>query len=327
MAAEHPSVHEFESHRARLLSLAYRMLGSAVEAEDVVQDTYLRWHAAEKEAVDNPAAWLTTVLMNACRTRLTSARARREVYVGPWLPEPVLTGPVVSGVLDPQETAERRESVSLGFLALLERLTPSERAVFVLREAFGHTHQEIASILGGTEASSRQLLRRARERLAGDRRRFAPSDQDSRDIVALFLDAANGGSLSAFEKRLADDVVATSDGGGQVTAGRRPVVGADRVTRFLAGFIRLAETRGYAVTTAPFADALALTFSPEGRSVAVATAAEINGAHGLLTLADGAALLVQQFTFLDGEVTHVLNVANPEKLAYVSRQLRELTPS
>lgn len=327
MAADHQPASEFELHRARLFSLAYRMLGSAVEAEDAVQDTYLRWHAAETTNVANPAAWLTTVLMNTCRTRLTSARTRREVYVGPWLPEPVLTGPAAPSVLDPQETAEQRESVSLGILTLLERLTPAERAVFVLREAFGHTHQEIASILDGTEAGSRQLLRRARERLAGERRRFAPSDQDSRDIVALFLEAANGGNLSEFEKRLAEDVVATSDGGGQVTAGRRPVVGSDRVTRFLAGFIRLAEARDYQVATAPFEEALALTFSPAGRSVAVATTAEINGMPGLLTLADGSVMLVQQFAFLDGKVTHILNVANPEKLAYISRQLRELTPS
>ncbi|MFF7654962.1 sigma-70 family RNA polymerase sigma factor [Streptomyces sp. NPDC007983] len=165
---------EFESQRSRLFSLAYRMLGSASEAEDVVQETYLRWSAAEPSAVRVPAAWLTKVMTNLCINQLTSARAQRELYVGPRLPEPVFTHAVAGQPdrLGPLESAEQRESVSLALLTLLERLTPAERAVFVLREAFGHSHREIAEAVGVEEAHSRQLHRRARERLGHPRRHF-----------------------------------------------------------------------------------------------------------------------------------------------------------
>src|SRR5260221_7433905 len=156
----------FEEQRPRLFGLAYRLLGSASDAEDAVQDAFLRWNAADQDSVVAPSAWLTTVVTNLCRNRLASAPARRERYVGTWLPEPVLTS---DGTLGPLEAAEQRDSVSLALLTLLEQLTPPERAVFVLRESFGYSHREIAGILGMSEAGCRQLHRRARQRLGGPR--------------------------------------------------------------------------------------------------------------------------------------------------------------
>ena len=164
MAAD--GVAEFERHRSKLFGLAYRMLGSAEEAEDVVQDTFLRWHQAS--TVESPWAWLAKVATNLCVNRLTSARARRESYVGSWLPEPVLTA---GGALGPLDSAEQREFVSLAFLVLLERLNPVERAVFVLREAFDYSHREVAEVIDSSEANSRQLYTRARRRLTEARGR------------------------------------------------------------------------------------------------------------------------------------------------------------
>ena len=165
------SLHEvelFERSRPRLEAIAYRLLGSASDAEDAVQDTFLRWQAADRERVEIPEAWLTKALTNVCLNQLTSARARRETYVGQWLPEPVLAG---DRMLGPAETAEQRESVSIAVLTLMERLSPNERAVYVLREAFGYPHAEIAGIMEITESNSQQIYRRARQHVTGDRAR------------------------------------------------------------------------------------------------------------------------------------------------------------
>lgn len=170
----------FEGQRPRLFGLAHRMLGSASDAEDVVQDAYLRWSGADHAAVAVPAAWLTTAVVNLCRNQVASARARRERYVGTWLPEPVLTS---DGTLGPLETAEQRELVSLALLTLLEQLTPNERAVFVLRESFGHSHREIAEILGTSEAGCRQLHRRARQRIGVRKHCFEPAPGEWERLV------------------------------------------------------------------------------------------------------------------------------------------------
>jgi RNA polymerase sigma factor (sigma-70 family) len=181
----------FEASRQRLFGLAYRLLGEATEAEDVVQDAYLRWMNSHDVAV--PEAWLTTVVTNLCLNRLTSARARRESYVGPWLPQPVVTA---DGALGPLETVELRDSVSLGVLVLLERLTPAERAVFVLREAFGHSHREIAAILAMEEAHSRQLYRRARDHVGNPRKRFDADQRDRDRILQSLLAASADGDVA-----------------------------------------------------------------------------------------------------------------------------------
>jgi RNA polymerase sigma-70 factor (ECF subfamily) len=234
----------FEEHRPRLFGLAYRLLGSAMDAQDMVQSAYLSWHDADW--VETPGAWLSKVVTNLCLNQLTSARARRDTYPGPWLPEPVLTE---TGVLGPLETVEQCESVSMAFLVLLERLTPTERAVFVLREAFDYSHTEIACILDIDAGHSRQLYHRARAHLAGQRKRFAADASRHRRIVTEFLAAATSGNATRLHRLLADDVVAWTDGGG-ATAARCPILGRERVLRYLIGLGRRPESSRITLDTA-----------------------------------------------------------------------------
>lgn len=297
-------VSEFEGHRSRLFGLAYRLLGSAEDAEDVVQDAFLRWHAAQRAAIVAPSAWLAKIVTNLCLNRLTSARARQ--YVGPWLPEPVLSA---HGALGPLELAEQRESVSLALLVLMEQLTPRERAVFVLREAFGYSHREVAELLGTGEANSRQLHRRARQRIAqgsaadgiAERGRPDPGRTRWQSLVERFLLAAQSGDLHGLEQLLAADVAAWADGGGAVTAARRPVLGRDRVARYLAG-----------------------TLTKFGAGMQV-TQAEVNGEIALLGWSGTALLGVLVPEIRDGEITAVRIVANPDKLRFAARQAGRLS--
>jgi RNA polymerase sigma-70 factor (TIGR02957 family) len=281
----------FEEHRRRLFGLAYRMLGSAAEAEDILQDTYLRWGQAESVAA--PASWLTKVVSNLCLNHLTSARVRRESYPGPWLPEPVLTE---GGALGPLEAVEQRESVSMGVLVLLERLSPGERAVFVLREAFGYSHQEIAEILEVEQAHSRQLLRRARSRVGEERGRFQVDDAGHRRLVDAFVDAVRSGDVAALEKLLAADVVAWSDGGGR-TAARHPVRGRDKVLRYLSGI-------------ASHPEALHVT-----RKVA-----EVNGQPALLFRDRHGLAAVLTIDPADDRIAAVRLIVNPDKLSFAATQ-------
>ena len=217
----------FEQQRPALLGLAYRLLGSYADAEDVVQEAWVRWSSAT--AVDNPAAWLRTVVTRLCLDELRSARARREAYVGPWLPEPVHTA---DGALGPLDTAELRDSLSIGFLLLLERLSPAERAVFVLREAFALPYDEVATAVGRSGAACRQLHVRARAKLDDVRE---PPRAARRDLLDRLVGAVASADVPAVTALLADDAVLLSDGGGVVSAARRPVVGADRMARFMVG--------------------------------------------------------------------------------------------
>ena len=294
MAVVPEALRKFEEQRPRLFAIAYRLLGSASEAEDAVQDTFLRWHAADPQEIRSPAGWLTKVLTNQCLTRLTSAQARRETYPGPWLPEPVLTGQPVLGPLD---RAEQRESISLAFLFLLERLTPPQRAVFVLREAFDYTYREIAEILDLTEANCQQLYRRARLQLAKGRPRFDASQDHGHRIAEEFLAAARTGDLTALESLLAADVVAWADGGGKTRAARRPVHGAPRVARYLAGW---------------------MSRDVPGLRVVVT---EVNGQPGILGVVGEQLLVAVLLSVAGGRVTAVHAVANPDKLAFLARQL------
>jgi RNA polymerase sigma factor (sigma-70 family) len=297
---------EFEAHRPRLFGLAYRLLGSAADAEDVVQDAFLRWNGMDRGSVQAPSAWLTTVVINLCRSRLASARARRERYVGTWLPEPVLTG---DGALGPMETAEQRESVSLALLTLLEQLTPPERAVFVLRESFGHSHREIAQILGVSEAGSRQLHRRARQRLGEPRPRPRPEPGEWRRLVEQFLAAAADGDVAGLERLLADDVTYWADGGGQVPVARRPVAGADRLARFLV--------RAFAI----FATHPAFTVIDE------LWQAEVNGEPAVLAGGHGALVAVFVPGVSGGRITALRVAANPAKLRFAAGQAANLSRS
>jgi RNA polymerase sigma-70 factor (ECF subfamily) len=280
----------FEANRRRLFGVAYRLLGEAAEAEDVVQDAYLRWERCDTAV--SPEAWLTKVVTNLCLDRLTSARARRERYVGPWLPEPVATG---GGALDPLETLEQRESLSLGMLVLLERLTPPERAVFVLREAFGHSHREVAEILELNEPQVRQLYRRAQQHVAAGRRRFTAAPEESRKLLERFLEASLSGDVPVLEQLLAEDVVAWADGGGKAPAVRRPLVGRDEVLRYL---VRLS---GYAQR---------IRMTPD----------VVNGEPALVLYLDGhlSGVTVPEF---DGDrIVAIRTITNPDKLRFLAQQ-------
>ena len=289
-----PVAGEFESHRPRLFGLAYRLLGSAADAEEVVQEAFLRWFAADRAAIAVPEAWLVTVVTRLSLSTLTSARRRRETYPGPWLPEPVLSA---GGALGPLDTAEQRESVSLGLLVLLEELTPPERAAFVLHEAFGHPHAEIARILDVDEATSRQHLHRAHDRLAARRGRFAVDPAAHRRMVERFLDAAFGAGTEPLEHLLADDVVSWSDGGGH-RAARRPVTGRDRVARLLRGLRARPDAAG-----------------------ASAAVLDVNGAPGLVFSTPDGLIAVTTAEIGEGGITALWTVVNPSKLTCVAAQL------
>ncbi|TDC24854.1 RNA polymerase sigma-70 factor [Streptomyces sp. 8K308] len=220
---------DFIAARPRLFGIAYRMLGSAAEAEDVVQEVWLRWQKADRADIVEPAAYLSTVATRLAINVAQSARVRRESYVGPWLPEPVDT------TADPQLGAERGGAVELAVLFLLERLNPMERAAYVLREAFDYPHRQVAAILGTSDANARQLVSRARKHLAAERGEPV-SAVDHRRLLEAFLTAARTGDLPALEELLAADVVSYSDGGGVRGASKIPVLGRPRVSRYLVAF-------------------------------------------------------------------------------------------
>ncbi|MFD3842158.1 RNA polymerase sigma-70 factor [Streptomyces sp. NPDC058642] len=285
---------EFESHRPRLFGLAYRMLGSAEEAEDTVQDAFLRFSGADRAGIEHLGAWLAKVVTNLCLTRLTSARARRETYVGSWLPEPVVTS---DGTLGPLESAEQRDAVSMALLVLLERLTPTERAVYVLREAFAYGYRAIADVLDLSEANCRQLHRRAVQRVGEPRSRFEAAPERQEELVATFVTAAREGDLAGLEKLLAADVTWWSDGGGKVSAARRPVEGREKVVRFALG-----------------------SFQKWGAELRLTTA-EVNGGTGVAMWAGGVLAALVTFDLRDGLIGEVRAVLNPDKLEFVRGQL------
>lgn len=223
-----------------LFSIAYRMLGSASEAEDVLQDAWVRYRGADRSNIRSPKAFMTTIVTRLCLDRLKSARKTREEYIGPWLPEPVLT----SELENPETMAQRSESVTLAFLVLLEELSPEERAVFVLKDVFDYEHSEIADILGTTTENSRQLLHRAKTRLKEGRPRRAGTAQSRRAIAERFARAFSTGDASELTALLTSDVGLWSDGGGKATAARRPLVGRHEVLKFLVGLHRIGENTG-----------------------------------------------------------------------------------
>ena len=261
-----------------------------------MQDAYLRLHAADAELIESLPAWLTKVVTNLCLNRLTSARARREAYAGPWLPEPVLTD---DQALGPLETAEQRESVSIALLSLMERLTPTERAAFVLREAFAYSHFEIAEILQLSESNVRQLYRRARQRLGEPRQRFQPDRAQWRRLVDRFFTAARSGDVAGLVEILTANATSTADGGGKVAAARRPLSGRDRMAGYLARvFTRNIPRLGLRLDVA-----------------------EVNGEPAMLAF-DGETLAgVLCFEIVGDQIAALRIVANPDKLGFLARQL------
>ena len=273
---------DFQTHRGRMFGIAYRMLGSATEAEDVVQDAWLRWSRVTDEVRDS-AAYLATIVTRLSLSALDSARSRRETYIGPWLPEPVAT------TTDPLLGAERGEALSLAVLLLLERLSPSERAAYVLREAFEYPYDEIAVVLETSAANARQLTTRARAHL--DRERGATVSVQQRDrLLAGITAAAQSGDLAALEALLASDVVSLSDGGGIVSAARKPVVGRSNVARLVIGLLE------------KYSEGTSWLFT------------EVNGEPTILVARDGLPLVVWQFDVGPEGVRTMFAVLNPEKL-------------
>ncbi|HEY1818405.1 MAG TPA: RNA polymerase sigma factor SigJ [Trebonia sp.] len=320
----------FDAQRGRLFGLAYRLLGSASDAEDMLQDAFLRWDAADRDAIAEPAAWLTRVVTNLCLTELTSARQRRERYTGTWLPEPVLTGTgngvgtavATGGGWDPGplETAAQRESVSMALLLLCEQLSAPERAVFILHEAFGYRYGEIADIVGRSEAACRQIGHRAATRLRAESRhsRFTPPDPAEaarwRQLTGQFLAAAAVGDIVGLEQFLADDVVSWSDGGGQVPAGLRPVRGRAKVARLYAAL-------GQALAPdAELTPALAHAFGGSLGGDLQLSEAEVNGSPSMLFWVNGELLTVYVPVINDGKITALYMVGAPDKLAVIRRQ-------
>lgn len=254
----------FTEVRPRLFGIAYRMLGSAAEAEDIVQDVWLRWQATDRRVVENPPAFLATTTTRMCINFAQSAHSRRETYVGPWLPEPVDTSS------DPALGAERGEALGLAILLLLEKLPPTERAAYVLREAFDYSSREIADVLQIGEANARQLVSRARKHIADGRRASASSEEQQR-LLAVFIDAAQKGDLAALENLFTEDVVSYSDGGGVVrTAARAPVSGRERVAKFISAFA-LHFWTGMTLTWVQTNGQASVLMSRDGISVALAT--------------------------------------------------------
>lgn len=240
MALIMSDVDRFEAARPRLEAIAYRLLGSASEAEDAAQETFLRWQAADVERIEVPEAWLTKVLTNYCLNQLTSARARRETYVGRWLPEPLLAG---DPMLGPADTAEQRDSVSYAVLVLLERLSSNERAVYVLREAFDYPHREIAEILDITEAASQQIYHRAKKHVADGKARTEIDEASAQRIVEEFLAAAASGRTEPLVRLLTQDAVSVGDGGGKVPARAKAFEGALAVATFMRGLFKPSKAK------------------------------------------------------------------------------------
>ncbi|NES17305.1 sigma-70 family RNA polymerase sigma factor [Micromonospora sp. PPF5-17] len=273
-----------------LLGLAYRLLGSLHDAEDVLQEAYLRWVDVDRESVAEPRRYLSRVVTRLALDRLRARQAARETYVGPWLPEPVPTDPSPFGPLD---TVELRESLSTALLHLLERLTPPERAVYVLHTAFDLPYAEIGDILDRSAADCRQLHHRAVARLADERRRFTADPAEQRRLLDAFLAAAREGDLARLTELVAADATAWSDGGGRVRAARNPLHGVDRIARFFAG-----------------------VYGPRRPGVR-ATPVELNGAPALLVTWPTGSRYTLAATTADGRITGLYLVGNPDKLTRV----------
>lgn len=274
----------FEAHRPRLLGLAYRMVGSVASAEDIVQETWLRWASADP--VEQPGAWLTTVCSRLCLDELRSARVRREEHVGPWLPEPWITA-------EPPEPGMLATTLSMAVLLLLEELSPRERAAFLLRDVFEEDYARVAQILALEEANVRQLVRRARTALDLDRRRFDADPVAHRALLEAFVSACGSGDPAALEALLAEDVVATTDGGGRVVAARRALHGRRNVARFLWSVLR--KSPG-AITAEPV---------------------WVNGGPGMIVRLDGALYGVFALEVRDARITGYRLVVDPLKLRHV----------
>lgn len=274
----------FEPLRKRLFAVAYRMTGTKADAEDIVQEAYLRWHQADAGAVRSPEAWLVSVATRLSIDRLRKASAEREKYTGPWLPEPLFGDP------SPEERLELDSDISLAFMVLLERLAPAERAAFLLHDVFDRDYPEIARVLRKSEAACRQVVHRARERVRSDRQRFRASEEEYRVLIEKFTEAARAGDEATLLSLFAEDATLTSDGGGVVPAARKVVTGRRRIAR------------------------LFLVLARKFRGRMAQTIITVNGEPGLVTFLDGAPLTVTSFETDGRSILALYNILNPEKL-------------
>lgn len=290
MAMDDPTL-TFDSQRGRLQGIAYRMLGSMAEAEEVVQDAWLRWHEADKASFDSAEAWLVTVVTRLSIDRLRAAKVQREHYIGAWMPEPVLTDAPES----PEQLLERADNISVAFLAVLERLAPEARAAFLLREVFDADYDEIARTLGKSEAACRQLVHRAKAQVQEGRPRFSVPRETHQRLLRAFADAAARGSLQDLKALMAEDVELIGDGGGKVQS----------FSKILRGSQRLAQLYF----------ALWRRLGPAVRMELV----EINGEPGLLRFVDGALESAQTFEIEDERIVRIRAQRNPDKLAHIAR--------
>jgi RNA polymerase sigma-70 factor (ECF subfamily) len=280
---------QFNEYRALLFSIAYRMLGSVMDAEDVVQDAYLRWQNAPADEVESPKAYLSTVVTRLCLDQLRSARVQREEYVGPWLPEPL----IAEQAPDVADTAALHETLSMAFLVLMESLTPVERAIFLLHDVFAYDFGEIAQIVGKSEANCRQLARRARGYVESRRPRFESSVAQQDRLTHQFMRACTTGDLPGLLATLSDDITVWSDGGGKVTAARKPVRGAQTAATFLLNVVHKAPAN------------LDTRFT------------RVNGQPGFVSYLDGRPYAVLLLDVVDERIHDVRLVINPDKLQHI----------
>jgi RNA polymerase sigma-70 factor (ECF subfamily) len=280
----------FNRYRTRLFGIAYRMLGTRDDAEDIVQEAYIRWHKADESEIETPEAWLVTVTTRLAIDRLRKAAAERESYIGPWLPEPL----IMDTSKTPEEQAELASDLSLAFMVMLERLSPVERAVFLLHDVFDCDYPEIARMVGKSEPAVRQIVSRARSRVRNDKPRFEADQRQHTELIHKFAAASYAGDEKTLLSLFADDIAITSDGGGVVNAARRTVYGSRRLARLF---------------TIPFA---------KHRDHLNSRLVTINGEPGLIEFADGQPFAATTFTIENGKITAMYRVMNPNKLRALS---------
>jgi RNA polymerase sigma-70 factor (ECF subfamily) len=280
----------FDQYRSLLFSIAYRMLGTVADAEDMLQETFIRWQQAPNGDIRSPRAFLVTIISRLCINHLQSARVQREEYVGQWLPEPIVTDPGS----DPLKLLRVDESLSMAFLVMLERLTPVERAVFLLREVFEYEYSEIATVLDQSETNCRQILRRARQHVSAMRPRFKASSRKQNDLLERFLQAATNGDMDGLLALLSSDVELHSDGGGKAIAVPNLIHGAEKVARGVLGALKKLVPKEV-----------------------VRRRAQINGAPGLVSYLNGKPFSVVTFDATEHRIRAIYIVTNPEKLAHM----------
>lgn len=286
MVKDKNQVEVFNDFRRRLFGIAYRMTGTRSDAEDIVQEAYLRWHKADDGEIDSPEAWLVAVTTRLSIDRLRVLRNDRETYIGPWLPEPLFAQKIHT----PEESLEIASSLSLAFLALLERLSPIERAAFLLREVFEVSYTEIARIIGKNETACRQLIHRARERVRRDKPRFETNENEKRHLIEKFIKAVSAADEKEILALFAEDAMLTSDGGGRVTAARKVIFGRRKIAR------------------------LYYFLGVKGKGLFDARIELINGEPGVVTTVFGQPFSAAVFEVEGGKIRRVYQVMNPDKL-------------